>query len=229
MCGRIAQYRDARDYARAMGLTSPLFMFDPADRRPGFNLAPGAHPLVICADQTIRTIRWGYRPSWATRQHLPQAINARSDSAASSGYFREIWQHGRVIVPADGWYEWRTESGAAQPYYIYRRSRLPVLLAGLSSISDTLGHEPGDGCVIVTEAVAGGLVDVHSHRPLMFDAPAARRWLDPSLSEAEVSALALQGSRDDGHANDSDLTFHRVSQHVNRAVHDEAALIETID
>ncbi len=224
MCGRIAQYRDARDYARAMGFASPVFMFDPADRRPGFNLAPGAHPLVMFADQTIRTIRWGYRPSWATRQHLPQAINARSDSAPASGYFREMWQYGRVILPADGWYEWRTESSVAQPYYIYRRSRLPVLLAGLSSVRDALEHQSGDGCVVVTAAGSGGLVDVHAYRPLVFDADSARRWLDPTLSEAEVNALAGQASPDDG-----PFSFHRVSQNVNRAAHDEAALIETID
>ena len=224
MCGRIAQYREAGDYARALGFASPVLMFDPADRRPGFNLAPGAHPLVVFPDQTIRTIRWGYRPSWATRQHLPQAINARSDSAAVSGYFREMWQHGRVIVPADGWYEWRTESSVAQPYYIYRRSRLPVLLAGLSSVRDALEHQPGDGCVVVTAAGGGSLVDVHAHRPLMFDTEMAQRWLDPSLSAAELSALAMQAASDD-----EELSFHRVSQDVNRAAHDEAALIETID
>ncbi|CAB3794365.1 SOS response-associated peptidase [Pararobbsia alpina] len=224
MCGRIAQYRDARDYARAIGFASPVLMFDPADRRPGFNLAPGAHPLVMFPDQTIRTIRWGYRPAWATRQHLPQAINARSDSAAASGYFRELWRYGRVIVPADGWYEWRTESTVAQPYYIYRHSRFPMLLAGLSSVRDALEHQPGDGCVIVTVARSGGLVDVHAHRPLVFDDDTARRWLDTSLGAAELNVLALQAS-----SERNDLAFHRVSQDVNRVAHDEAGLIETID
>ena len=224
MCGRIAQYRDAHDYVSAMELASPVFMFDPADRRPGFNLAPGAHPLVVFPDQTIRTIRWGYRPLWATQQHLPQAINARSDSAPSSGYFRQMWRNGRVVVPADGWYEWRTESSVAQPYYIYRRSREPVLLAALSSVNDALEHQPGEGCVIVTAARSGGLVDAHAHRPLLLKPSAALRWLDPTARDAELTELTMHGA-----IPEDELSFPRVSQEVNRAVHDDAALIETID
>jgi len=224
MCGRIAQYRDAREYARAMTLTTPVFDFDPADRRPGFNLAPGAHPLAVLHDQTVRTIRWGYRPEWAAAQHLPQAINARSDSAASSGYFRDMWRMGRVIVPVDGWFEWRTEAGRSQPYYIHRRSDEPILLAGLSSVTNALEHQSGDGVVIVTVANASGIVDVHGHRPLIFDAQNALRWLDRQIDDSAVTALVGSGMHDEG-----DLAWHRVSQNVNRAVHDEAALIETID
>jgi putative SOS response-associated peptidase YedK len=199
-------------------------LFDPADRRPGFNLAPGAHPLAVLPDQTIRTIRWGYRPAWAAEQHLPQAINARSDSAASSGYFREMWRHGRVIVPLDGWFEWRTESGRSQPYFVYPRSRDPVFVAGLSSVADANDHRPGDGVVLVTMANARGVVDAHAQRPLCFDADLASQWLDRSLGERVIADLVRR---------DTDptpvLDWHRVSPHVNRATLDEAALIETID
>ena len=166
MCGRVAQYRDGREYALAMTLASPVFLFDPADRRPGFNLAPGAHPLAVLPDQSLRTIRWGYRPAWAADQHLPQAINARSDSAASSGYFREMWRHGRVIVPLDGWFEWRTEAGRSQPYFVYLRSKEPVFVAGLSSVVNAVDHLPSDGVVLVTAANTSGVVDLLGQRPL---------------------------------------------------------------
>ncbi|CAM2147344.1 Abasic site processing protein [Pararobbsia alpina] len=243
MCGRIAQYRDARDYAQALTLTSPVFLFDPADRRPGFNLAPGAHPLAILPDQTIRTIRWGYRPAWAAEQHLPQAINARSDSAASSGYFREMWRHGRVIVPLDGWFEWRTESGRSQPYFVYPRSREPIFAAGLSSVVDANDHLPGDGVVLVTVAAAGSVVDTHGHQPLCFDAHAALQWLDRGLRDDAVQELVRSRGQDawksgsasaavvsaSASTSASMLDWHRVSQNVNRATFDEATLIETID
>jgi putative SOS response-associated peptidase YedK len=224
MCGRIAQYRDAREYAQSLTLTSPVYLFDPADRRPGFNLAPGAHPLAVLPDQAIRTIRWGYRPAWAAEQHLPQAINARSDSAAASGYFRDLWRRGRVIVPLDGWYEWRTESGRSQPYFVYPHSREPILVAGLTSVVDANDHLPGDGVVLVTVANAGGAVDAHGQRPLCLDPGSALEWLDRSLGEDAIRELVRSHSRDA-----SPLDWHRVSQNVNRATLDEAALIETID
>ena len=56
MCGRISQYRDPHLYARQLGLADPLMLFDDADRRPGYNLAPGTHPLAIYPDQTLHAI-----------------------------------------------------------------------------------------------------------------------------------------------------------------------------
>ena len=54
MCGRISQYRDPHFYTGQLGLADPLMLFDAADRRPGYNLAPGTHPLAIYPDQTDR-------------------------------------------------------------------------------------------------------------------------------------------------------------------------------
>ncbi|MGA7781068.1 MAG: SOS response-associated peptidase [Paraburkholderia sp.] len=109
MCGRISQYREASRYAQHLGLANPFMLFDAADRRPGYNLSPGTHPLAIYPDETVRAIHWGYCPDWARAQNLPQTINARADTAASGRYFKELWKTGRVLVPADGWFEWRLE------------------------------------------------------------------------------------------------------------------------
>ncbi len=116
MCGRISQYRDASHYAQHLGLANPFMLFDAADRRPGYNLSPGTHPLAIYPDETVRAIHWGYCPDWARAQNLPQTINARVETAASGRYFKELWKTGRVLVPADGWFEWRHEAAAdAEP------------------------------------------------------------------------------------------------------------------
>lgn len=109
MCGRISQYREASRYAQHLGLANPFMLFDAADRRPGYNLSPGTHPLAIHPDETVRAIHWGYCPDWARAQNLPQTINARAETAASGRYFKNLWKTGRVLVPADGWFEWRTE------------------------------------------------------------------------------------------------------------------------
>src|SRR5258706_9413181 len=120
MCNRISQYRPPLRYAEALGLANPFMLFDAADRRPGYNLAPGMHPLAIYPDETLRAIHWGYRPPWAVEENLPQTINARAETAATARYFRTLWRTGRVLVPADGWFEWRgkpavTEATAAPP------------------------------------------------------------------------------------------------------------------
>ncbi len=209
MCGRISQYRDPRLYADHLGLADPLMLFDAADRRPGYNLAPGTHPLAIYPDQTLHAIHWGYCPDWAREQHLPQTINARADAAPTARYFEQLWKTGRVLVPADGWFEWRVESALTespvdgerprpdapelpqrQPYYVHLKSDAPMYLAALSSVRGTEPQTEGMGLVIVTASADTGLVDVHGRRPLAFSADAARRWLDPALPLDQLEQLA---------------------------------------
>ncbi len=172
MCGRISQYRDPHLYAQQLGLADPLMLFDAADRRPGYNLAPGTHPLAIYPDQTLRAIHWGYCPDWAREQHLPQTINARAETAPHTRYFKDLWKTGRVLVPADGWFEWRMEAAPGtssgdnaaeadatvrQPYFVHLKSDAPMYLAALSSVRGTEPQTDGMGLVIVTATADAGL------------------------------------------------------------------------
>jgi putative SOS response-associated peptidase YedK len=228
MCGRISQYRD------------PLMLFDASDRRPGYNLAPGTHPLAVYPDQTMRAIHWGYRPGWAREQHLPQTINARANAAPNGRYFKELWQTGRVLVPADGWFEWRVETvpvtnvaesrertdepPVRQPYFVHLKSDAPMYLAALSSVRGPEPQTEGMGMVIVTAAADTGLVDVHDRRPLAFAPDAARRWLDPALPLDELDQLA----RSAGLAA-TRFRWHRVSRDVDRTLNDEPGLIAAVN
>jgi putative SOS response-associated peptidase YedK len=238
MCGRISQYRDPQLYADHLGLADPLMLFDAADRRPGYNLAPGTHPLAIYPDQTLRAIHWGYCPDWAREQHLPQTINARADAAPTAPYFEQLWKTGRVLVPADGWFEWRVEAApvggspddpartdakSRQPYFVHLKSDAPMYLAALSSVSGAEPQTEGMGLVIVTASADAGLIDVHDRRPLAFAPDAARRWLDPALPLDELEHLArsacLPASR---------FRWHRVGQEVDRTLNDEPGLIAAL-
>ena len=242
MCGRISQYRDPHFYAEHLGLADPLMLFDAADRRPGYNLAPGTHPLTIYPDQTLRAVHWGYCPDWAREQHLPQTINARADAAPKARYFEALWKTGRVLVPADGWFEWRVESTSAagspenlaedpasadsperQPYFVHLKNDAPMYLAALSSVRGSEPQTEGMGLVIVTASADAGLVDVYDRRPLAFAPDAARRWLDPALPLDELEQLARSACLPAGR-----FRWHRVSHEVNRTLNDEPGLIEAL-
>ncbi|WP_144145834.1 SOS response-associated peptidase [Paraburkholderia sp. BCC1884] len=241
MCGRISQYRDPHLYAQHLGLTDPLMLFDAADRRPGYNLAPGTHPLAIYPDQTLHAIHWGYCPDWAREQHLPQTINARAEAAPSGRYFKDLWETGRVLVPADGWFEWRAVGASAgepangatdsapkdtaprQPYFVRLKSDAPMYLAALSSVRGSEPQTEGMGLVIVTATADAGLIDVHDRRPLVFAPEAARRWLDPALPLDELEQLARRACLPAGR-----FRWHRVSQEVDRTLNDEPGLIEAL-
>ncbi|WP_244813723.1 SOS response-associated peptidase [Caballeronia sp. Lep1P3] len=233
MCGRISQYRLPMHYAQRLHLKNPFVLVDADDRRPGYNLSPGTHPLAVYPDESIRAVHWGYCPPWAREKKLPQTINARVETASTSAYFRELWRKARVLVPADGWFEWRVEPRAGdpaarpvkQPYFIRRADGEPMFLAALTSVTrDEHAGVPGAGFVIVTSKADEGLVDVHDRRPLVFSASAGRRWLDAATTPAELQSLV--GT--DGEPA-SRFVWYRVSSDVNRTANDEPRLIEPIE
>ena len=190
MCGRIAQYSRPAHYVEYLGLNNAALVFDTADQRPGFNLAPGSHPVAIFSDATLRRIHWGYRPEWASHDGLPYTVNARVESASQEPYFRTLWQNGRVIVPADGWYEWRQEEGCRQPYYIRLQAEAPMFLAALSNACLGAPAPSEIGLVIVTAHPEGGLIDPHNRRPLVLAGAHARAWLDQSQPLPAIATLA---------------------------------------
>ena len=114
MCGRITQTRTIREYARAVGWTEvDLRERDISGYETSYNATPGAARLILRAiedEPAVELVLWGYLSAWAKREGHPPAINAKREKLLG-GYYRPMMKAGRVIVPADGWYEWTGERG----------------------------------------------------------------------------------------------------------------------
>jgi putative SOS response-associated peptidase YedK len=176
MCGRLAQYRDAERYFELLR-ANPAAPFAPAPfaHAPVYNVSPGTHPMIIQAGgdgPEAGEARWGYRGR-APRMY----VNARVESAATSGYWRPLWERGRILVPADGWFEWTGDKPNRQPHFIHRADDEPLLLAAI------LGS---DGFAIVTSSADAGLLDVHDRRPVALTADGAQAWLAPETSSEDA-------------------------------------------
>jgi putative SOS response-associated peptidase YedK len=226
MCGRISQSRTTQDYKQALGWP----VSEDLERWQGavFNIPPGTTPLLLhCLPDGgfhAQRLHWGYRPRWAQERGLPMAINARLEKAASGRFFGPLWRKGRVIVPADGWYEWTLRAGQKQPWYIHRADGEPMFLAALARLRPESDQDQTCGFAIVTEAANAGMVDVHDRRPVVFTAQDARLWLDPDLPAEQAEHLARKLSRPA-----DEFSWHAVSKRVNRAGNDGADLIQAVD
>jgi putative SOS response-associated peptidase YedK len=100
---------------------------------------------------------------------VPMMINSRLDKANTSTW-KGKWKSTRVIVPADGWYEWVTLEAGKQPYFITPIDGQPLFFAALSSVRPGAYPQDGDGFVLVTDAAEAGMLDVHDRRPLVLSA-----------------------------------------------------------
>ena len=64
----------------------------------------------------LRVMSWGLVPSWAKdRKTQGRMFNARVESVTDKPAFRTAYAKRRCLIPADGWYEWRTVDGPDGP------------------------------------------------------------------------------------------------------------------
>ncbi|MEJ5039187.1 SOS response-associated peptidase family protein [Pseudomonas sp. MYb398] len=190
MCGRLSQYHGIHDFVDALSMPYPLLNSVGDQPLERYNVAPTTRVAVLRLEKEklhADLVRWGWRPHWAQDRAAP--INARVEKVAHSPFFRAIWPH-RAIVPIDNWFEWVDEGGPKkQPYLIRRRDGRPCLCAGIGQFS----NEPSehDGFVIITADSAGGMVDVHDRRPVVWSPELAREWLASPTSTGHAEQMAL--------------------------------------
>jgi putative SOS response-associated peptidase YedK len=100
-------------------------------------------PVVRQVDgkSVVQAMRWGFIPFfWKPEDKLPvHTINARIETVVGKPMWRTALRQARALVPSRGYYEWKTQAGAKQPYYITLPAEPPIYFAGLwSSWRDTL-------------------------------------------------------------------------------------------
>lgn len=195
MCGRIKQARSLSEYEEHFRW-NPHKTFD-LDDGLKYNVPPGTRPIALHrlgdgSEQADRLF-WGYKPPWYKRG---PASNARLDTVLKGSNFWKPLLTKRVIIPADGWYEWTGEKGDKQPWYISARDEAPVLMAGITA------WEPGKevlaetGFAIVTDDSAGGMVDIHDRRPVCLTVDDALAWVDPDTPvDVALELLYLRPGR----------------------------------
>jgi putative SOS response-associated peptidase YedK len=112
MCGRYASFLPPEALARLFGTKNPL-----PNLRATWNMAPTMSAPVVrrhpeTGDRHLDALTWGFVPAFTkTLKEARKPINARSETAATSGMFRAAFAKRRCIVPASAFYEWRAVSG----------------------------------------------------------------------------------------------------------------------
>ncbi|KTR90477.1 SOS response-associated peptidase family protein [Pantoea dispersa] len=222
MCGRFAQYSSRDDYFEALGAGPDELTRDP-EPVGRYNVAPGTKVLLLSerdGDLAFDPLYWGYGPEWWDKAPL---INARGETAASGRMFKPLWEHGRAVVPADGWFEWQKNGAGKQPYFIYHRERQPLFFAAIGKAPFNREHGR-EGFVIVTAASNQGMVDIHNRRPLVLTAEAVLEWLSNDTSPARAAEIAL-----DSVLPESAFTWHPVTTQVGNVHNQGPELVQTAD
>ena len=212
MCGRYT----LRDPSR-----HPWLRQCPADLLlPRYNIAPSQPIAVVGRDRDGRTVcssaRWGFHPRWMSSGRR-DPINARAETVAERPLFRRAFEHGRCLVPADGWYEWhKVGEGRSVPWFMHLAEGRPFVFAGIA----TRDGEGNRTAAILTAPAHGEAAGIHPRLPLLIaDDDHARAWLDEDARPALVERLLEDLAR-------APIELHPVSRRVNRPDNDGPGLVE---
>lgn len=216
MCGRYTLRTPAAEVARHFGL--PL-LEHLEHLEPRYNIAPTQQVPVVRLAQTgqreLVTMRWGLVPSWS-KEGRPDArtINARSETAHEKPTFRGPFRRRRCLVPADGFYEWKSHDGRKQPYYITRTDGRLFAMAGLwDHWSD--GQQQLDSFTILTTEANRRLRPLHERMPVILAPEDYGVWLGERPATLEECRALLRP------APDQWLQFVAVAPRVNRPAADD--------
>lgn len=135
---------------------------------------------------------------------------------------KPLWQHGRAICFADGWFEWKREGDKKLPYFIHRADGQPIFMTAIGSVPFERG-DGAEGFLIVTAAANQGLVDIHDRRPLVLAPEAARAWMRQDIGGKEAEEIIVNGAVSADH-----FTWHPVSRAVGNIKNHGPELIEPI-
>lgn len=226
MCGRYVLRRI--DLLRGGFDASLLPGFEEFTEHPRFNIAPSQDIPVVRLDKdgkrVVGPVRWGLIPHWAKVLPKVMPINARCETAATSGMFRQALQRRRCLIPADGFFEWKKlDAKTKQPTFIRFRDDRMFAFAGLwERWKDPQSDTVVDTATILTTSPNKLMSGIHDRMPVILDPTDYARWLDRE-TPADAVAELLRPCVDD------EMQAHPVSKSVNSPKCDQASNCEPVE
>jgi putative SOS response-associated peptidase YedK len=193
---------------------------------PRYNVAPTQPiPIVRLVDgkRQFALARWGFIPAWVKDpKKFSLLVNARGESALEKPAFRNAMRRRRCLIPTDGFYDWR-DGVPRRPYFVHQKSSdAPMAFAGLWETWTGPNGEELDTAAIVTTRANTMLSAVHDRMPVIVPQDAFNLWLDCAEVDATTAAALIIP------APETLLECYEVSTAVNRALNDDARLIEPV-
>lgn len=184
MCGRFASTLSGEELGHYFAADEIAAV----DLKPSWNIAPTQQvPIVVeKRDDRVRlvtTARWSLVPPFAESLTLKfPTFNARSETVCEKASFRSAIVHQRALIPADAYYEWRTEGATKTPHAVTS----PDGILAFAGIYSWWRSAPGDDWIltatILTMAAPEPIAWLHDRTPIVLGRDDWEWWLNRETS-----------------------------------------------
>ena len=177
MCGRFTQIYSREEVMRIFNISQLELTL-----KPRYNIFPSQLVPVILENKGLFIVEmseWGFIPFWAKKPK--PIINARAENVLAKPTFRESFHQRRCLIPSSGFFEWATEEGQKNPYFISLKNRIPFSFAGLwnnwTSPEGNFRHT----FTILTVNANSFMQKIHHRMPVILSPSSGEKWLKSAL------------------------------------------------
>ena len=219
MCGRYALNATPSELVTRFGLD------ECADFTARYNIPPGTNIPVIRQSpegkRVIHLLRWGLVPHWSKDPSIGAKLNnARGETVAEKPSFRDALRRRRCLIPASGFFEWKTEGKIKQPYYISPKSGQLMAMGGLwESWKSPDGSLLRTVCVVTT-APNAVMEPIHDRMPVIIQPENWQSWLAAPVDSIQKLVAPCDPEL---------LVAWPVDRRVSRTAEDDSTLIDPIE
>ena len=144
---------------------------------------------------------WGLVPHWVSDEEQMKktwnnTLNARGETIFEKPSFKQAAKNNRCLIYIDGFYEHHHYNKATYPFYIYRKDKEPIVLAGLWNEWKNPDKGMFTSFTIVTTAANGLLSKIHNNpklkaprMPLILNEETEEKWLNPITEDSEIHQI----------------------------------------
>jgi putative SOS response-associated peptidase YedK len=216
MSGRFYLIASAAELKKKFSLDQAI------DLVPRYNIAPTQLAPIIRGEAKNRGVhmaRWGLVPSWSRDLSLgARMFNALAEEIDDKPVFRSAFSAQRCLVPANGFYEWRSRGTRKQPYKIGLRNAALCAFAGLWERWSPETGEPVETFAIITTRANKLVSEVLDRMPVIIAPADYQRWLTAPDATAKRLLVPYTGA----------MTITPVSDRVNNIKEDDVGLIAPV-
>ncbi len=194
---------------------------------PNYNISPGTlHPLVIENEnqREIKQAKWGLIPPDAKDERAGKdSYSAPLEELDDGEIFTECIEQRRALVPASGFYKWKSTENKTTPFYVRMLSDELTALAGIYSIwESTSGRKVYSFAILTTKSNA--LVEpIDERMPVIVRSEQFERWLNEKNKPSEILEEIAEGP-----TLLTEMIVNRVSEEVNDISNNSPQLIQPI-
>ena len=182
MCGRY-YYSDKGADSKNAAIVAMMEKYYQGRYKTGEIFPGDPAPAVIAQEGKLLPVPavFGY-PGFAGGKSL---INARSETAAEKPAFAHSLRRSRIILPANGFFEWSRDEKRAK--YRFSVDNAPTIyLCGLYRLVDGVPH-----FVILTRAANASMAEIHDRMPVIAGEDQVRPYLTDT--DAALAIIAAAG------------------------------------